>query len=80
MMDVQVFLSATLRAFVPEYDPAAGRTVALADDAEVREVCRSLGIPEEKVKIVMVNGRNAELADRLAGGERVALFPPVGGG
>jgi molybdopterin converting factor small subunit len=79
-MEVQVFLSATLRGMVPGYDPAAGRSVALADGAAVGEICRALGIPAEKVKIVMVNGRSAELADRLAGGERVALFPPVGGG
>lgn len=79
-MHVQVFLSATLRVLVPGYDPAAGRQVELADGAAVGEICRSLSIPAEKVKIVMVNGRNAELADRLTGGERVALFPPVGGG
>ena len=79
-MQVQVMLSATLRGFVPDYDPAAGRLVELKDGATPRSICLALGIPAEKVKIVMVDGRGAELDDPLSGGERVALFPPVGGG
>ncbi|HAA88966.1 MAG TPA: molybdopterin synthase sulfur carrier subunit, partial [Peptococcaceae bacterium] len=26
------------------------------------------------------NGRHAELGDRLVSGDRVSLFPPIGGG
>ena len=79
-MTVQVVLSATLRAFVPGYDPAGGVPVELPAGSPAGEVCRRLGIPPEKVRVYMVNGRHAEPTDPLRGGERVALFPPVGGG
>lgn len=79
-MGVQVFLSATLRAFVPGYDPGAGIALELPAGSPVAEVCRRLGIPPERVKVFMVNGRHRAPGDSLEGGDRVALFPPVGGG
>jgi molybdopterin converting factor small subunit len=39
-----------------------------------------LGIPLEKARLVFVNGKKADLETVLHGGERVGIFPPVGGG
>jgi molybdopterin converting factor small subunit len=39
-----------------------------------------IGIPEKEVRLIFVNGRHASLEDRLAEGDTLALFPPVGGG
>ena len=44
------------------------------------EVVRSLGIPAEMTRIVLVNGRDAEPGQRLAPGDTVAIFPPLMGG
>ncbi len=39
-----------------------------------------LKIPEDKVFTILVNGIHAEKGDLLKAGDRVAFFPPVGGG
>jgi molybdopterin converting factor small subunit len=40
----------------------------------------SLGIPRSQVFTVLVNGRHAAMDAVLQPGDRVSLFPPVGGG
>ena len=45
-----------------------------------KELTEKLEIPEEEVKLIMVNGIAAKWGTLLQGDERVALFPPVGGG
>jgi molybdopterin converting factor small subunit len=44
------------------------------------EVIDSLGVPREAVAIFMVNGRQSRLDTELGDGDRVGLFPLVGGG
>lgn len=79
-MPLQVFLAATLRKYLPGYDAGTGHWMEVGRGAVVRDVARGLSIPEEEVKIVMVNGVGAAMDTPLQGDERVALFPPVGGG
>lgn len=79
-MALTVLLSSSLRTTVPGYDPVCGLTVDAVRGASVEEVCRTLGIDPAAVKIVMVDGRARPLDHRLEGNERIALFPPVGGG
>lgn len=38
------------------------------------------GIAEDAVHSVMVNGHRGTFETRLRGGDRLGLFPPVGGG
>lgn len=79
-MSLTVLLSTTLRDYVPGYDPAGGVSMEVKSGTTVAEVCRKLKVPVGKVKIVMVDGRSRKLSHGLRGDERVALFPPVGGG
>jgi molybdopterin converting factor small subunit len=44
------------------------------------EVLSSLGITEGDAKLVFINSRRAELTSRLEDGDRLGVFPPVGGG
>jgi molybdopterin converting factor small subunit len=79
-MPIQVFLAATLRRFIPNYDPEQGVSVSIEPGETVSRIIELIGIPKEEVKIVMVNGVHASLSHPLNGDERVAFFPPVGGG
>jgi molybdopterin synthase sulfur carrier subunit len=79
-MVLKVFLSATLRQYLPGYDPGTGHDLAVPPGSTLREVARLLGIPEEDVKLIMVNGVSVRWDARLNGDERVAFFPPLGGG
>lgn len=79
-MTLQVFLFASLRKYVQDYDAAAGLALAITPGQTPRDVARRLHLPLEEVKIIMVNGVGAAWDTRLTGDERLAFFPPVGGG
>jgi molybdopterin converting factor small subunit len=46
----------------------------------VQDLLSRLNLPSEKAKLIFIDGTKAELSSRLEGGERVGIFPPVGGG
>ena len=79
-MAVQLFLAATLRRYVTGYDANTGHHLEVAPDSTILDLARQLGVPEREVKLIMVNGLAARWDTVLQGDERVALFPPVGGG
>ncbi len=79
-MALQVLLAATLRRYVPGYDPLTGMDVTVPCGITVRELVDRLGLPGEEVKLIMVNGVASSWEAVLRGDERVAFFPPVGGG
>lgn len=79
-MALKVFLSSTLRQYIPGYDPSEGVRFSVNRKTTVSELCKLMDIPEAKIKIVMVNGKSEAFDYELQGDERVGLFPPVGGG
>lgn len=74
-MNIKVRLFATLRN-------GRGKelNVQLAQGAVVRRIIEALGISEDEVAILLVNGRDATLDKELGEGDTVSIFPPVGGG
>jgi len=79
-MNVEVRLYAGLRA---ESVRSSGDvfTVPLAEGATISDLFSHLGIRPDLVHLAIVNGRILhDRAASLADGDRVALFPPVGGG
>ncbi len=79
-MTLQVLLFADLRQYVPDYNAATGVELAVQPGETPREVARRLSIDEGEVKLIMINGISSGWDTPLAGNERLAFFPPVGGG
>ena len=80
-MHLLVKLSTTLRDHVPDYQPNPGLELSdIPEESTVAQVAAELNIPAEEIKIVMINGRQCALEDVLRDGDRLALFPAVGGG
>jgi sulfur carrier protein ThiS len=79
-MPLKILLSSTLREYRPDYDPLKGLEVSVDGKSTIADLCAKINIPTEKIKVFMVNGKSASLDYILVGNERVALFPPVGGG
>lgn len=79
-MPVLVKLSASLRRFVPGYDALQGLLLPHRPGLTVAGVLAELGIDQAEVKIIMVGGVKADAERALADGDRVGLFPAVGGG
>lgn len=73
---IQLELQTTLKRFLP----AGHESYPIEPGLHVRELVERLGIPEYEVNLVFINGGLANMDSTLEGGERVALFPPLGGG
>ena len=73
---IQIKLFASLQKFTP----ASADHYAIEAGITVGELIQQLDIPQKLVKIVFIDSVHAELTSVLNGGERVGIFPPVGGG
>ncbi len=73
---IELRLFASLQRFLPNPEGQ----YPITSPIRVRDMAKRLGIPVEEAKLIFVNGRRADLDTVLNGGERVGIFPPVGGG
>lgn len=76
MIDVRLFATLPMRSSTGrkefQLEPRPGLTVGDIVDAE--------GLRRNEIHIVMINGTHGSLESELADGDRLGLFPPVGGG
>lgn len=73
---IQLHLFASLKSYIP--DP--GPSYPIIPGIRVKDILDQLSIPMTEAKLIFVNGAKADLETRLKGGERVGIFPPIGGG
>ena len=73
---IQLKLYATLRKFMPGDD----NEINIEPGSSVRDILKRLGIPSTEAKLVFINGKRGAIDTILMGGERLGIFPPVGGG
>lgn len=73
---IQIKLFASLQKFMP----ASAENFAIESGITVGALIQQLDIPQDLIKIVFIDNVHAELTSILKGGERVGIFPPVGGG
>jgi len=74
-MNIEVRCFATLGKFAPR-DGA----LALPEGTDVAGAMAALGVPPDEVKIIFVNGKAVGPQTALRDGDRLGLFPAVGGG
>ena len=74
-MQITVKLFATFRV-----GRFAAQVMEYPAGTAIREVIRTLHIPEDQLGIIMVNYRHASLEQQLEEGDNLALFPLLGGG
>ena len=73
---IQLKLFATLRKFIP----AEGDEINVEPGSSVSDILKQLGIPSKEAKLIFIDGKRGTIDRILQGGERVGIFPPVGGG
>jgi sulfur carrier protein ThiS len=73
---IQIKLFASLQPFMPP----SGEKHPINPGISIRNLLEQLNIPPEKAKLIFIDGIKANLSSTLDGGERVGIFPPVGGG
>lgn len=77
-MRIEVELFATLRKYGRGEEPVF--PMDLADGDRVLRIIELLGIPLEMERVILVNGRPANLESVLKEDDKVVIFPPVAGG
>jgi molybdopterin converting factor small subunit len=80
MIEIEVRLFGNLREHRPELKPGEAIRVTLREGATASTLLEKLGIPEETVKVVFVNGLITSSDHVLEANDRVGIFPPVAGG
>lgn len=78
-MSVKVKLFASLREHREDKDCIKECSFDLSDGKTVEDAANKLQVKKEDIKIVLINGRDAELNSEIKEGDVVALFPPTGG-
>jgi sulfur-carrier protein len=74
-MHVTVKLFATLRK--GRFDE---KDLELSNGVTAGEIIDMIAIPPTEVTLIFINGRHSLPETKLAGGDILALFPPIGGG
>ncbi|MFC1488719.1 MoaD/ThiS family protein [Thermodesulfobacteriota bacterium] len=76
----QTTISIKLYATLSKYTPASAEKYTVEPGTTIRVLMEQLGVPEDEVKLIFINGVKGDLTSSLTGRERVGIFPPVGGG
>ena len=76
MITIDLRLFATLAEFLPE-NP---ESYQVSDKTTVAQLIVQLGLPDQDVKLIFVNGIKKNRDCVLKNNDRVGMFPPVGGG
>lgn len=75
-MGIEIKCFATLAQFLPEN----AKDFPIEESETVQSLVERLGIPEDEVTLIFINSVRSYLESELKDGDRLGLFPPVGGG
>jgi molybdopterin converting factor small subunit len=75
-------MNVTLKCFatLSRFTPPDAEAFAITPGETVAELVKRIGIPPAELKLAFINGAHVEFDAPLADGDRVGLFPAVGGG
>ena len=79
-IEIEVRLYASLRQYCPGLGIGESLRVQMTEGATAEDLLRRLDVPSSEMKIAIVNSRHQDEDHRLSDGDRVAFFPPIGGG
>ncbi len=79
-MKIEVNLFATLVTYKPENAGRKAWFMNCPEGTTIAGLLKDLNVPLDAVKIMFVNGVHASDDTVLKDGDRLGVFPPVGGG
>jgi len=74
------FITINLFATLKKFTPISSVSYPIKPGISVKTLLEELCVPEDEVRLVFIDGVKHDLAAVLKGGERVGIFPAVGGG
>ena len=79
-MNVTIRLFATFRDWSPRCPGQWSFGMDVDEHAIVRELIKTLNLPDELPRIILVNGTFTSESSRLHEGDIISIFPPLIGG
>lgn len=76
MITIELKLFVTLSQYLPDNSDC----LEIENGTTVEKLILDLGIPNDLVKLIFINGKKQNGSYQLKNNDRVGLFPPVGGG
>ena len=73
---IQIKLYADLNKFSPPYPD----NYPIQKGITIQQLLEKIHLPTDKVRLIFINNVKGDLHSILKGGERVGIFPPIGGG
>ena len=80
MNTVEVRLYASLRKYHPNPGSSEALVMELDDEAKLGDLLDKLKVSREELGILMVNGKWEKESYLLQDGDRIGIFPLIGGG
>lgn len=77
---MKVMIEINLYATLQSYAPANAARYAVEAGTSIERIVEALDIPKDHIKLLFCNGVKCGLGTILRDGDRIGLFPPVGGG
>lgn len=79
-LSIEVRVFASLRRYLPELDIGEPKVLEVPEGMTLAEIQHQLGLPEEEVKVIMRNHRQAKPEDLAQDEDRITYIPAVAGG
>lgn len=79
-MNIELHLFASLSKFRPKEFSKNPWIINCEENIDIKFLIEKLHLPKEEIKIIFINGKHASLKSQLNDGDRIGMFPPIGGG
>jgi len=79
-MKIEIHLFASLSKYLPTDALEKTFIMEIGQKTPIKDIINRIGIPRAEVKLIFLNGIHARDTDILKDGDRLGLFPPIGGG
>lgn len=76
----KIIIEIKLYATLQSYAPANAAHYVVESGTTFEMIVEALDIPKDQIKLLFCNGVKCGLGTILNDGDRIGLFPPVGGG
>ncbi len=79
-MKIEIRLFASLARFMPDKSIKKPHIMEIQEGTTIGDVFKSMEVPEADVKLIFLNGLHATGDQVLKDGDKLGVFPPLGGG
>lgn len=79
-MNIEVEPRSYLSEFIDDSSNGKILKVSLEENAKILNVLKIIGIPKEKIHLVIINNTVSSIDSSLKDGDKVIFYPPLMGG